>query len=124
MKKLLVAITLSITLIIANDKSAKLTYIANTGFLIEIQNKKVLIDALFGEKELSYCDTPDLNVIKSIINGENIDIATLDRIFLWTTKGQKVVKELINPSRIDFFKQTANQLSEEYKSGLKHINRD
>ena len=48
---------ISIHLCGANDgmksnKNVKVTYIANEGFLIEVENKSVLIDALFGDKEL------------------------------------------------------------------------
>jgi len=51
-------------------KPTKVTYIANMGFMIDTQNNKILIDALFGEKELGYCDTPDSNIIQEMIEGK------------------------------------------------------
>jgi len=41
------------------SRQVEVTYIANEGFLIETGNKKILIDALFGPEEFSFCETPD-----------------------------------------------------------------
>ena len=42
--------------------SCTITYIANDGFLIETNNSKVLIDALFGGINGNWCDQPDDSV--------------------------------------------------------------
>lgn len=55
-----------------DKKSVEITYIANEGFLIDAGGKKVLIDGLFGDKEYSFCETPDSSQRDSIINGRGI----------------------------------------------------
>ncbi|HMA61965.1 MAG TPA: MBL fold metallo-hydrolase [bacterium] len=63
-----------------NKKSstAQIRYIANDGFLIQVGDKKILIDALFGKEDLTFCDTPGSETIDQIINSEkyfeNIDL--------------------------------------------------
>lgn len=52
--------------------SVKVTYIANEGFLIEIQNKKILVDAYFGNEELNFCDIPLKSVQNDIENAKGI----------------------------------------------------
>lgn len=54
------------------DKTVTVTYIANEGFLIETGDKTILIDALFGDKEKSYCDTPDSAQIRAMIKAKGI----------------------------------------------------
>jgi len=39
-------------------QKAKITYIANEGFLIQIGEKGILVDAIFGERALNFCATP------------------------------------------------------------------
>mgnify|MGYP006278793741 CR=1 FL=1 len=59
-------------------RDIEITYIANSGFLIEVQDKKILIDALFGREELSFCEIPKPETINRIIQArdifENIDL--------------------------------------------------
>jgi len=42
-----------------DPSQVKITYIANEGFLIEVNDKSLLIDALFGAQEYDFCDIPD-----------------------------------------------------------------
>ena len=46
-----------------------ITYIANEGFLIETQNHKVLIDALFGDIKGNWCDQPNDSVANLMMKG-------------------------------------------------------
>lgn len=56
-----------------NDKqTVEITYIANEGFLIKVNNKQILIDALFGHREFEWCETPDRNTLNSILNNNGI----------------------------------------------------
>ena len=54
----------------AENNKLKVTYIANEGFLLESDNKKVLIDALFGKKDLNFCDTPSLETLNNITKAQ------------------------------------------------------
>ena len=46
-----------------------ITYIANEGFLIETNNSKVLIDALFGGIRGNWCDQPNDSVSNFMLKG-------------------------------------------------------
>ena len=48
-----------------------ITYIANSGFLIQVNDKKVLVDALFKDIESEYYDSPSKQLTQKIINGES-----------------------------------------------------
>ena len=54
------------------------TYIANEGFMLEGSEKKKLIDALFGKKDLSFCDVPSPDVLNNLSSAkspfDNIDL--------------------------------------------------
>jgi L-ascorbate metabolism protein UlaG (beta-lactamase superfamily) len=53
-------------------QEVKVTYIANAGFLIQVNDKKVLIDALFENIKSEHYDSPSKELTKSIIAGEGI----------------------------------------------------
>lgn len=55
----------------SQQKKIDVTYIANCGFLISINENKVLIDALFKEGFDQYLVTPD-SIAKRIINGQEL----------------------------------------------------
>ncbi|MBI4878809.1 MAG: MBL fold metallo-hydrolase [Planctomycetes bacterium] len=44
---------------VENDQPLAVTYLANEGFLIESGSTKLLIDALFDDETIEYCDVPD-----------------------------------------------------------------
>lgn len=52
-------------------KTIEVTYIANEGFLIKLNDKKILIDVLFGDRDYGFCDIPTKATINSILNNEN-----------------------------------------------------
>lgn len=63
---------------IQQKKDIKITYIANDGFLIKVNDKTILIDAIFGDKAYEFCDIPDTSILKWMKNAkqefENVDI--------------------------------------------------
>lgn len=48
------------------DKYMEITYIANDGFLIQASNRKILIDALFGNFESDWCAVPSSEIIEKM----------------------------------------------------------
>lgn len=52
-------------------RNVEVTYIANEGFLIKVGDKKILIDALFGDKDYGFCDIPNAKTMDSILENEN-----------------------------------------------------
>ena len=50
----------------SQNDSVQVTYIANAGFLIEVNNKKILIDALLEKHEPQYCVIPTDNLLKNM----------------------------------------------------------
>ena len=54
-----------------NVKTIEVTYIANEGFLIKVGDKKILIDALFGDRDYGFCDIPTEATMNSILKNEN-----------------------------------------------------
>ncbi len=67
--------------ICAAESLTTVTYIANEGFLIEIGTKKVLIDALFDDRRISYCQVPDEATLLRMRDGvapfDDIDLILL-----------------------------------------------
>ena len=50
--------------------AAKLLYIANEGFLIEIGSKKILIDALFDDTTMNHCHVPEGETLARMRNSD------------------------------------------------------
>ena len=78
MKKIAVLIIILISIQICHSgnnenkvKNVEVTYIANEGFLIKVGDKKILIDALFGDKDYGFCDIPTESTMNSILKSEN-----------------------------------------------------
>lgn len=53
------------------DHAAKVHYVANEGFLIEVGTEKVLIDALFDNQSITYCHVPDETTLRKMENAES-----------------------------------------------------
>lgn len=51
-------------------KNVEVTYIANEGFLIKVGEKKILIDALFGDRDYGFCNIPTQETMNSILKNE------------------------------------------------------
>ena len=59
-------------------RGLKITHIANEGFLLDGGDKKVIIDGIFGPKELGFCDTPPANMVEKLKKAQ----APFDRVDL------------------------------------------
>ena len=61
-----------------NEKNVEITYIANEGFLINVGEKSILIDAIFGDKEYGFCNIPDSAQLSAMMEAKeqfaNIDL--------------------------------------------------
>jgi L-ascorbate metabolism protein UlaG (beta-lactamase superfamily) len=53
-----------------DPESAKVTYIANEGFLIEAGGSKILIDAIFNDETINYAHVPDRETLAALENAE------------------------------------------------------
>jgi len=62
-----------------NGQKANITYIANEGFLIEVGQKRIIIDAFFGERELNFCAIPTSEVLEQMTTATG-DFARVDLI--------------------------------------------
>ncbi len=51
--------------------SIKITYIANAGFVIEGDGKKIIIDGIFKSSNQRWCDSPGDSVIGAMLSGSN-----------------------------------------------------
>ncbi len=52
------------------ENAAKVHYIANEGFLVEVGAQKVLIDALFDNQSITWCHVPDEMTLQKMENAE------------------------------------------------------
>lgn len=63
---------------VSSNRSAKITYIANEGFLVEAGSRKVLIDALFDDDTIDDSHVPGGETLAQMVNGdepfENVDL--------------------------------------------------
>lgn len=107
-------------------KNVQVTYIANEGFLIEVENKSILIDALFGDKEYGFCDIPDSAQIKKMRNAENefenIDLIAVTHRHVDHFYAPFVIDHLSNNKngKIISCKQTINKIrnDDSYSPGM------
>lgn len=115
----------------AVDEGGKIyvTYIANEGFLIESGGKKILIDALFSDNTIDFCDVPSEDTLRKILtakppfNGVNLLLFThqhrdhFDADLALTYMKNNKKCNLIGPQ------QVVDQLSEseEYKKITKRV---
>lgn len=67
--------------IVFSQKRCEVTYISNEGFLVEVNDKKVLIDGLFDNIADDWCDSPSDSIIDLMINSkppfDGIDIVAI-----------------------------------------------
>lgn len=54
------------------NKTVTVTYVANAGFLIQVDDKKILVDALFKNEKSQYYDSPSKETIQKIVDGQGI----------------------------------------------------
>ena len=81
MKKIILFFLIAIPSILFSQNECKVTYISNEGFLIELDGKRVLIDALFDKIDGNWCDSPSDSTIELMKKSEhpfdNIDIVAI-----------------------------------------------
>lgn len=100
-------------------KNVEITYIANEGFLIKAGDKKVLIDALFGDKDYGFCDIPTETTMNAILKNEgnykNIDLITTTHAHVDHSYPPFVIEHLINNTKGKFIscKQTFDVLKKQ-----------
>ena len=54
------------------NKEVKVTYVANAGFLVQIDNKKILVDGLFKNERSEYYDSPSDDMITNMVGGRGV----------------------------------------------------
>ena len=100
-------------------KNVEVTYIANEGFLIKVGDKKILIDALFGDKDYGFCDIPTEATMNSILKNKNhfknIDLIAATHAHVDHFYPPFVIQHLMNNSNGQFIscKQTMDALKKQ-----------
>ena len=86
----------------AAENTAKVHYIANEGFLIEVGAKKVLIDALFDNQSITWCHVPDEMTLRKMENAEapfdGVDLILVTHAHPDHFSPQTVIRRLRNDS--------------------------
>lgn len=86
MRKFVITIIVNFLLLISigtlySQQQAKIKYIANEGFLIEVDKKKILVDGLFDTIKGNWCDSPSESMVKKMEKAlppfNNIDIIAI-----------------------------------------------
>lgn len=70
MKNIFLIILMLIPSMVFSQNKCKVTYISNEGFLIELDDKKVLIDALFDKIDGEWCDSPSDSIVQLMKRSE------------------------------------------------------
>ncbi|MBP1631366.1 MAG: hypothetical protein H6Q15_2259 [Bacteroidetes bacterium] len=83
-----------------SQSPCKITYIANEGFLIKIDDKKILIDALFGGFDGNWCDKPNddtkSKLERAVSPFDNVDIIAISHKHQDHFNAEMVIKHIIN----------------------------
>ena len=116
-------------------RNVEVAYIANEGFLIKVGDKKILIDALFGDKDYGFCDIPNEETMNSILKNEkyfkNIDLIATTHAHVDHFYAPFAIEHLINNTKgqsisckqtIDALKKQENY--EKVKNNLVEITPD
>lgn len=70
------------------------TYIANEGFMLEAGGKTVLVDALFGKKDLGFCDVPPPDILRKM-SGAKSPFDKVDLILVSHSHGDHFDADLV-----------------------------
>jgi L-ascorbate metabolism protein UlaG (beta-lactamase superfamily) len=72
------------TLSLVAQKDCEITYVANQGFILESNNKKIIIDGLFNKIDGNWCHSPSDEILKKINNSEypfnEIDVIAITHV--------------------------------------------
>ena len=83
-----------------SQSPCKITYIANEGFLIKSDDKKILIDALFGGFDGNWCDKPNdytkSKLERAVSPFDNVDIIAISHKHQDHFNPEMVIKHIIN----------------------------
>jgi len=78
----------------------EITYIANCGFLLKSGNKKILVDALFGDFESDWCVTPPGKIIEKMETStepfDQIDVILISHAHVDHFNKEIVLKHLVS----------------------------
>lgn len=100
-------------------KKVEVTYIANEGFLIKVDDKIILIDALFGDKDYGFCNIPTQKTMNSILKNENcfedIDLIATTHAHVDHFYAPFVIEHLMNNIKGQFIscKQSIDNLTKQ-----------
>ncbi len=118
MRLFLLIFSLLISYSVFSQSKCTLTYIANEGFLIETQGKKILADALFDKIDGSWCHSPSgdtLNALKNATSPFNdIDIIVVSHKHVDHFNKNVVANHLLSNSKTILIcpKQVNDELSQ------------
>lgn len=100
---LLILSASAIQLSFSDAPSLEITYIANEGFLIGNGSKAVLVDALFNDREIDFCDVPPESVLESMEQARDpfheVDLVLVTHCHLDHFAASSVAKHLRNNAR-------------------------
>ena len=121
----------------------EIMYIANEGFLIKASNKKILIDALFGNFESDWCDVPSGDMVERMETGtepfDQIDVILISHAHIDHFNAEivsrhlesnpagilvcprQVVQELERNTRYEKFGARVKEITPEYEIGSETI---
>ncbi|MDD4492248.1 MAG: MBL fold metallo-hydrolase [Bacteroidales bacterium] len=104
-----------------SQSTCKITYIANEGFLIKADDKKILIDALFGGFDGNWCDKPNddtkSKLERAVSPFDNVDIIAISHKHQDHFNPEMVIKHIINnPKCIVVCPKQADSLLKSYSN--------
>lgn len=100
MKNKVIIILCFLPLILISQSNCKVTYIANEGFFIESQQKKIIIDGLFDKIDGDWCDSPSEEILRKIKSAEapfdDIDLIAVTHYHRDHFNEEVVLQHLLN----------------------------
>jgi len=87
-----------------SQDTAEVTYIANEGFMVEVGEKKILLDALFGGLQGDWADQPDEATAHKLVNGQppfdDVDLVTVSHKHVDHFDEQMVIQHILSNPRV------------------------
>jgi len=111
---------ITMTLQLYTQTNSTVTYLANEGFLIESQGKKILIDGIFDDKTINYADVPSDELLSSITSSNSpfndVDVLLVTHMHRDHFSSIPVGKHLLNNSQAILIcnSQTAEKFESEF----------
>lgn len=86
-----------------SQNNCEVTYIANEGYLIETQDKKIIIDGLFDRIDGDWCDSPSEEMLEKIKNAEapfdDIDLIAVSHDHRDHFNGELIIQHLLSNTK-------------------------